>query len=158
MYVVDVNKDGRNDILTSMAHSYGVLWFEQRVDGQWTPGAIDATWANAHSTAMADLNHDGQPDLIAAKRYWGRSGTDAAAREPMGIYWYEFRPGLKGTVEWIRHIVDYGGRAGGGLQMVVEDIDGDGDLDIITPGKTGLFLSENLTRNRGPRSGGRGPN
>jgi hypothetical protein len=30
--------------------------------------------------------------------------------------------------------------------MVVEDIDGDGDRDIVTPGKTGLFLSENLTR------------
>ncbi len=146
MYVVDVNKDGRSDILTSMAHSYGVLWFEQREDGQWAPRSIDATWANAHSTAMADLNGDGQPDLIAAKRYWGRSGTDAAEREPMGIYWYEFRPGLKGAVEWIRHIVDYGGRAGGGLQMVVEDIDGDGDLDIVTPGKTGLFLSENLSR------------
>jgi hypothetical protein len=146
MYVVDVNKDGRNDILTSMAHSYGVLWFEQTEDGQWTARTIDTTWANAHSTALADLNHDGQPDLIAAKRYWGRNGTDAAEREPMGIYWYEFRPGLKGTVEWIRHIVDYGGRAGGGLQMVVEDIDGDGDLDVITPGKTGLFLSENLSR------------
>jgi len=64
----------------------------------------------------------------------------------MGIYWYEFRPGLKDTVEWVRHIVDYGGRAGGGLQMVVVDIDGDNDRDIITPGKTGLFLSENLTR------------
>jgi hypothetical protein len=29
---------------------------------------------------------------------------------------------------------------------VVVDIDGDNDRDIITPGKTGLFLSENLTR------------
>jgi len=33
--------------------------------------------------------------------------------------------------------------------MVVEDIDGDGDRDIVTPGKTGLFFSENLSR--GPR-------
>ena len=146
MYVVDVNKDGRNDIVTSMAHSYGVLWLEQQADGQWMPRIIDASWANAHSTAMADVNRDGQPDLIAAKRYWGRNGTEPAEREPMGIYWYEFRPGLKGSVEWIRHIVDYGGRAGGGLQMEVTDIDGDGDVDIITPGKTGLFLSENLTQ------------
>jgi hypothetical protein len=146
MYVLDVNRDGRNDVVTTMAHSYGVLWFEQQAEGGWTPHVIDLTWANAHSTAMADLNGDGQRDLIAAKRYWGRNGTDAAEREPMGIYWYEFRPGLKGTVEWIRHIVDYGGRAGGGLQMMVEDIDGDGDRDIITPGKTGLFLSENLSR------------
>ena len=144
MYVVDINKDGRNDILTSMAHSYGVLWFEQRVDGEWTPRIIDATWANAHSTAMGDLNRDGQPDLIAAKRYWGRNGSEPAEREPMGIYWYEFRPGLKDTVEWIRHIVDYGGRAGGGLQMQVQDIDADGDLDVVTAGKTGLFLSESL--------------
>jgi hypothetical protein len=121
-----------------------VLWFEQLADGQWTPRIIDATWANAHSTAMADLNRDGQPDLVAAKRYWGRNGTEPAEREPMGIYWYEFRPGLNGAVEWIRHIVDYGGRAGGGLQMEVRDIDGDGDLDVITAGKTGLFLSESL--------------
>ena len=146
MYVIDVNGDGRNDVVTTMAHSYGVLWFEQQAEGGWTPRVIDLTWANAHSTAMADLNGDGRLDLVAAKRYFGRNGTDPAEREPMGIYWYEFRPGLKDTVEWIRHIVEYGGRAGGGLQMVVEDIDGDGDRDIITPGKTGLVLSENLAR------------
>ena len=63
MYVLDINGDGRNDVLTSMAHSYGVLWFEQREDGQWRARSIDATWANAHSTAMADMNGDGQPDL-----------------------------------------------------------------------------------------------
>lgn len=155
MYVLDVNGDGKNDVVTTMAHSYGVLWFEQQDAGGWLARPIDVTWANAHSTAMADLNGDGQLDLIAAKRYWGRNGTEPAEREPMGIYWYEYRQGLKGTVEWIRHIVDYGGRAGGGLQMVVEDIDGDGDRDIVTPGKTGLFLSENLSR--GPRTAVRVP-
>jgi hypothetical protein len=153
MYVADVNKDGRNDVLTTMAHSYGVLWFEQRPDGQWLRRTIDATWANAHSSAMADLNGDGQLDLIAAKRYFGRTGNDPGEREPMGIYWYQYRPGAKGTIEWIRHIVDYGGRAGGGLQMVVQDVDGDGDRDVVTAGKTGLFLSENLTRPAG--AGGR---
>ena len=146
MYVVDINKDGRNDILSTMAHSYGVLWFEQRADGQWIRRIIDNTWANAHSSALVDLNGDGQLDLAAAKRYFGRGGADPSEREPMGLYWYQFRPGPKGTVEWIRHIIDYGGRAGGGLQMVVEDIDGDGDRDVVTAGKTGLFLSENLTK------------
>lgn len=146
MYVVDINRDGRNDVLTTMAHSYGVLWFEQLADGAWARRVIDTTWANSHSSAMADLNGDGQLDLIAAKRYLGRGGADPSEREPMGIYWYQFRPGPKGSVEWIRHIVDYGGRAGGGLQMVVEDIDGDGDRDVVSPGKTGLFLSENLTK------------
>ena len=86
MNVIDVNGDGRNDIVTTMAHSYGVLWFEQQAGGGWTPRVIDVTWANAHSTAMADPNGDGKLDLIAAKRYWGRNGTDPAEREPMGIY------------------------------------------------------------------------
>jgi hypothetical protein len=147
MHVIDVNKDGRSDVVTSMAHSYGVLWFEQRADGQWTRQIIDNTWANAHSSALVDLNEDGQPDLVTAKRYFGRSGADPSEREPMGIYWYQFRPGPKG-VEWIRHIIDYGGRAGGGLQLMVEDIDGDGDRDVITAGKTGLFLSENLSKGK----------
>jgi len=66
----------------------------------------------------------------------------------MGIYWYEFRPGLKDTVEWIRHIVDYGGRAGGGLQMVVVDIDNDGDRDIVTP----AARSKARTADCGPRT------
>jgi hypothetical protein len=35
---------------------------------------------------------------------------------------------------------------GAGMQIPVIDIDGDGDLDIVCPGKSGLFLVENLTR------------
>jgi hypothetical protein len=32
------------------------------------------------------------------------------------------------------------------MQIPVIDIDGDGDLDIVCPGKSGLFLIENLTK------------
>ena len=49
------------------------------------------------------------------------------------------------NVAWLRHIIDYGGRAGTGLQMIAIDIDRDGDIDVVTGGKTGVFLAENLT-------------
>jgi uncharacterized protein (DUF3820 family) len=36
------------------------------------------------------------------------------------------------------------GTAGVGLQVAVIDIDKDGDLDLVCPGKSGLYLFENL--------------
>ena len=37
---------------------------------------------------------------------------------------------------------------GGGMQIPVVDIDGDGDLDVVCAGKSGLFLAENLSKAR----------
>ena len=147
MYVVDINGDGRPDILTTMAHNYGVCWFEQTADGQWAQHVIDSSWSQAHASALVDLNGDGQPDLVTGKRYFAHNGSDPGEREPLGVYWYEYRK-TNGRVEWIRHIVDYAGRMGGGMQIVAADIDGDGDLDLIAGGKSGLFLAENLSKVR----------
>ena len=38
---------------------------------------------------------------------------------------------------------------GGGMQTDVKDMDGDGDLDIVSGGKAGLFVAENLTKSGG---------
>jgi hypothetical protein len=32
------------------------------------------------------------------------------------------------------------------MQIPVADLDGDGDLDFVTPGKSGLYLFENKTK------------
>ena len=73
------------------------------------------------------------------------NGKDPGEREPLGVYWYEYRRDGK-RVEWVKHIIDYSTRAGGGMQIPAADVDGDGDLDVIAPGKSGLFLFENLTK------------
>lgn len=146
VYVLDVNGDGRNDLVTSMAHDYGVFWMENMGGGKWTKHVIDDTWSQAHALTMVDLNGDGRPDFVTGKRYMAHNGSDPGEREPLGIYWYEYRPARDGSIEWVKHIIDYGGRTGAGMQIVAADLDGDGDLDLAMGGKTGLFLFENLSK------------
>jgi hypothetical protein len=145
LYVLDINGDGRNDVLTTSAHSYGICWFEQRPENVWQQHVIDASWSHSHASVLADINGDGRPDLVTGKRFQSRNAPAPGDNDPLGIYWYEFKA-APDTVAWTRHTIDYGSKAGGGLQMAVRDIDGDGDMDVISAGKSGLFLAENLTR------------
>jgi FG-GAP-like repeat len=150
IHVLDVNGDGRNDVVTAAGHDFGVFWFEQGPDEKWTKRMIDNAWSQGHASTLVDLNGDGRLDLVTGKRFMAHNGSDPGEREPLGVYWYEYRPVAGGQVEWIRHLIDFGGRMGGGMQIPVVDIEGDGDLDVVCAGKSGLFLAENLTR--GPRT------
>lgn len=142
LYVLDVNGDGRPDIVTSMAHDYGIFWMEQTAAGKWTKHMIDDTWSQSHAMTMVDLNGDGKKDFLTGKRFMAHD-HDPGVREPLGVYWYEY---LKtddpknGNVAWVKHVVDYSTRTGGGMQISVADIDGDGRPDFVTGGKSGLFL------------------
>jgi len=151
IYVIDINEDGLPDLLTSMAHNYGIFWMEQKPDHTWVKHMIDESWSQAHAMTLVDLNGDGRKDLLAGKRFMAHDGHDPGEREPLGIYWYEYHKAANGNVEWSRHVIDYGGRAGGGMHIPVADIDGDGDLDFAVGGKSGLFLFENLTKGRRTR-------
>lgn len=146
IYALDVNEDGRIDLVTSMAHDYGLFWMENMGSGKWQKHVIDDTWSQAHAMTMVDLNGDGRPDFVTGKRYMAHNGSDPGEREPLGIYWYEYRKVQDGSVEWIKHIIDYGGRIGAGMQIVAADLDGDGDLDLVMGGKTGLYIFENHTK------------
>ena len=147
IFVLDVNSDGKPDLVTSMAHNYGVFWMEQGEGGKWTKHMIDDSWSQSHAMTMADLNHDGKMDFITGKRFMAHNGKDPGEREPLGLYWYEYTKSDDGkSIVWIKHVIDYSTRAGGGLQVNIADIDGDGDSDIVTAGKSGLFLFENLTK------------
>jgi hypothetical protein len=145
MHVLDVNRDGRTDVLTTAAHNYGVFWLEQLAEGAWRWHQIDRSWSEAHPSVLVDLDQNGTMDLVTAKRYMGRNAGAPGANEPLGVYWYEFRPDGPSIV-WTRHTVAFDKGVGGGLQMTVVDVDKDDDVDIIAPGKTGLFLIENKKR------------
>lgn len=151
IYVIDLNEDGLPDLLTGNAHDYGIFWMEQRPDHTWVKHMIDQSWSQPHALTLVDLNGDGRKDLLTGKRFMAHDGHDPGEHDPLGIYWYEYRLSQDHkTVDWARHIIDYSSRAGGGMQIPVADLDGDGDLDFAVGGKSGLFLFENLTKGRKP--------
>ena len=154
MYVIDINEDGLPDILTGFGHNYGVFWLEQRPGDQWVKHVIDESWSQPHAITLVDLNGDGRKEVLTGKRFMAHDGKDPGEREPLGLYWYEYRKSADGkSVDWHRHVIEYGGRIGAGMQLPIADLDGDGDVDFVAPGKSGLYLFENLTKGlRRPRT------
>jgi hypothetical protein len=148
LHVFDVDGDGLNDIVSTHAHDYGIQWLRQQSHGtsrSWKVELIDDAWSQGHAMTLVDLTGDGYPELVTGKRFYAHNGHDAGGREPLGLYWYQrYDSGEKH--EWARHILDYGGRVGGGMQIPVVDLDGDGDLDIVVGGKGGVYLFENRSR------------
>ncbi len=146
IYTQDVNGDGLADLVTTSAHDYGIFWYEQKRAAagkrSWTKHVIDNAWSQAHAMTLADLNHDGRLELVTGKRYYAHD-HDPGANEPLGVYWYE-QLTASDPVKWKRHVVEYSTRTGGGMQVAVVDIDGDGRLDIVVGGKSGLFLFHHL--------------
>jgi hypothetical protein len=146
MYVLDVDGDGKNDLISASAHNYGIWWHERTGDEYgrpiWIQHLIFDKFSQSHGMAMADINLDGHPDLITGKRYFAHNGKDPGAFEPAVLYWFEFRPGKEPV--WIPHLVD--DNSGVGLQVIVEDINKDHLPDIIVANKKGVFFFEQLRR------------
>jgi hypothetical protein len=148
----DVNGDGKMDIIYGRGHSYGLYWLEQQGDAahrRWVRHTIDESFSQVHALKLADLFGDGQMELLAGKRYRGHDGGDPGSYDPLVIYYYTIN---RKTGEFTRYPISLGGTAGAGTQFVVADLDGDGDIDIATAGKTGVHFFENLKIDLVPRA------
>jgi hypothetical protein len=143
--VADVNADGLSDLVWSMGHNYGVYWLEQALeDGKrvWKQHLIDDSWSVGHSPLWVDMDNNGTPEFVVGKRYRAHELRDPGALDPLVVYRYEFD---KATGKFQRHTIQAaGGPAGGGLDPKAVDLDADGDLDLILPGRSGLYWYENL--------------
>lgn len=142
MHVVDVNADGLNDIISASAHRYGIWWHEQLKDGGWRTHEIHKQTSQTHSSVLTDINGDGHPDFVTGKRFFAHNDTDndPGAREPSILFWFEFSPGKEPY--FTPHEVD--NDSGSGLNLVVQDMNGDKLPDIAIANKKGVFVFERI--------------
>jgi HEAT repeat protein len=142
----DIDADGDADIIWGMGHNYGIYWLEQSTSGgsrSWQKHLIDDSWSQPHFLLFADLDNDGTDELLTGKRFHAHNGNDPGGNDPTCVYYYKFD---RNERQWQRHIIHEGGKVGLGISTAALDIDADGDIDIVAPGKSGLFLLENLLK------------
>jgi hypothetical protein len=132
--IADLDGDGLNDILTQTEND--IYWFRSAGNG---PSVLfelvpiekhpAARWC-ARALETADVNGDGRLDIIGALIHReGSLPTDKAA-----LFWME-----QGGDGWLTHVIKWGdGFWGLGTfngekwdQLILHDVDGDGDLDIV---------------------------
>jgi hypothetical protein len=146
IYVLDVNGDGLNDIISASAHKYGIWWHEQVKDAQgnitWKQHEISRSFSETHGVALVDMNNDGHPDLVTGKRWYAHNDTDTdpGSHEAAVLYWFEFTPGV--APYFVAHQID--NDSGVGLHVVVQDMNKDKRKDIVISNKKGVFYFENI--------------
>jgi hypothetical protein len=143
--VADVNRDGLNDIIVGQSHGYGLDWWEQCIDADgnrtWIKHAIDPYNSQYHDMQWVDIDGDGECELVTGKRYRAHPRSDPGDFDDVGIYYFKW------TGEcFAKQIIDWGPErigTGCGIFFEVVDLRGTGRLDIVAPGKDGLYVFYN---------------
>jgi hypothetical protein len=163
----DFDGDGDTDIAWGMGHDFGLHWLVQSTDEAgkrvWSKKDIDTSFSQVHALHLADFDGDGQKDFVTGKRIYAHASEPGATAEPC-LYIFQFD---RSKSQWRRSTVYFGdpapaapinpeqrdalkdfrpGTAGTGLQMALRDMDADGDIDIVAPGKSGLYWFENPSK------------
>ncbi len=162
MFAYDVNGDGAQDVITSIAgHGYGLGWYEQLrekdADGhpqfrghvfmnkEASENRYGVMFSQLHAVELVDMDGDGLKDIITGKCFWAHGPTgDPDPGAPAVLYWFQLVRGADGRIDWIPHLID--DDSGVGRQIGMADVNGDGHQDLIIGNKKGTFVFLHETR------------
>ena len=135
----DIDGDGDVDLLSALAHSGGLAWYENTDrmgsfgEGQMVGWSQSADWSPSVDTA--DIDTDGDIDVI----------SEQADR----IVWYENTDGKGafGEPRLVAQLPRPGPDSDVWFEMYLADVDGDNDVDVVDASERGLVWHENTEGN-----------
>jgi hypothetical protein len=160
MYAVDLDGDGKTEVVTSLAaHGYGlVIYKKSKSDGEFTWTRQDIMTdkpetsptglavSQLHAIDIADMDGDGKLDIVTGKRFWAHNGHDPGENDPPLLVW--FKPiAVDGGMRFIPNVID--SESGVGTEILARDANGDGRMDVLSVSKRGVHL---LTQKSGTSS------
>lgn len=123
----DWDGDGLMDLLVADLGSFEpadhqrgrVVWLRQTPGPNWQPQVLIEGLGRVANVQPADLDSDGDLDLIVAEFGWRQSG---------GLHWFENQSNSGSTRQLKKHVLD---PRAGAIDIPVIDLDGDGRLDVL---------------------------
>lgn len=112
IFAIDINKDGKLDILTTSKDQKRVVWLENIDNINFNEHNISTSLDGAKSAKGVDLDKDGDIDVVATA--WSDDT----------VIWFE----NDGNQNFTSHIID--NSSDGAYELNIADIDNDNDLDI----------------------------
>jgi putative membrane-bound dehydrogenase-like protein len=151
MYAYDVDGDGDQDVITSLAaHEFGLAWHEQvENNGQRqfvqhlimgnkpSDNEYGLVFTELHSVNLADIDGDGLKDIVTGKTYWSHHTQSPMWDAGAVVYWFKLQRDADG-VHWIPMLAEED--SGIGRQLAIQDINGDGLLDMLVGGMKGASV------------------
>jgi len=121
--LADVDRDGDLDVVGASVFDDEVRWWENALNegGPWTEHVVGMAFDEPAATAVADLDGDGDPEIVAV----AASGGRVAAWPNRDLH--------RSLV--LRDVPEVGGGLDGARQCVAVDLDRDGDLDLAAVGR-----------------------
>ncbi|NER13775.1 BspA family leucine-rich repeat surface protein [Leptobacterium flavescens] len=151
VHVADLDGDGNQDVLSASYNDNKIAWYKNDGHGNFTDQAnisnpfeakdfISATAMGATSIYAADLDNDGDMDVLAAS-----AGNNTIA-------WYENRIKPFGLISgiririWVEHKISITALGASSVRAV--DLDNDGDMDVVATSQKDNTVAwyENLGR------------